>query len=1263
MSLKIIIFNLILITVLVNDCVPADWPMWRYDAGRTAASPENLSDRLYLHWVQQFSARQSVWDDPLNQDLMQYDRNFEPIVLGNTVFIGFNDCDKVAAFDLQTGQQKWTFYADGPVRLPLAGWKNKLYFCSDDGNLYCLSAGNGHLLWKFEGYPSNQKILGNKRLISMWPARGGVVIKDGIIYFANSIWPMMGTFIYALDAENGDVIWRNEETGAYFIKQPHGYPAFAGIAPQGAFVISGNDLLIPGGRSVPACFDRTNGKMRYYHLAKYGQTGGSFVCAIDTVFFNHDRDRMTNLYNLNNGELIARRAGKYPVITKEIFYFSGSTVSARTITNPGEDLWKAEIDASGDLIMAGDFLYAGGKNVITKLRPSNDNRELQKIWQMKVDGQVSRLIAANDYLLAVTDGGKIMAFGKEKSTLRQFNNQTKNWLPSIELNRKVNHLLNHAATSEGYGLVVGIGNGDFLAVLAQSTNLSLIGIDPDENKINALRRRFDAMGLYGQRISLLQGSLSDVRFPQYFSSLTILEDDISLRMDGEIFKKLIWSARPYDGKIWIPGNEEQRKNLMTEIRQYDSNETDIEIFEEGILLTRKGPLSGSDDWTHQYGDIQNSVKSDDERVKMPLGLLWFGGNSNLDVLPRHAHGPPEQVVDGRLIIEGIDGISARDVYTGRVLWKTPLDSLETFKMYYNESYSNTPLVNTYNQRHIPGANGRGTNYIVSHDLVYMIQGTTCQVFDVKTGDLIKIFRLPPTPENENPDWGYIGVYENYLIAGSEFASYSDLTPLSAEEKIGIDTLSLREFTDLRDNTNYDLTASRRLIIMNRYSGETLWQIESQHGFIHNSIVCFGGKLYCLDKIPAFIEGKMNRRGMDLPTDYRLLSLDIRTGNVIWEKNDNVFGSWLGYSKENDLLLQATRPSNDMLSGEKGTRMIVYKAENGEEIWDKLVPYNNPPILYKDRVITDHTAFDIFSGAQLLRKNPISLEILPWTYTRSYGCNYNIACENLLSFRTSAAGFFDLKNDGGVGHFGGFKSGCTSNLVAANGVLNAPDYTRTCQCSYQNQTSLALVHMPGVEYWTTSDFTWDGNPVKKIGLNLNAPGDRMAENGILWLDYPSIGGPSPDLPVALTADKATYIRRHSSFLPNCSTLPWVSASAIAGLQSIEITLSKELIPSATYTIRLYFVELQPKAAGERIFSVEIQGKPVLQNFDIVKETGGVERDIVKTIGGVHVKDKLVIGFQPSELAPDSQAILSGIEIISDETETETFGDRQQIDNRF
>lgn len=42
------------------------------------------------------------------------------------------------------------------------------------------------------------------------------------MYFAASIWPLMGTFIYCLDATTGDPLWVNNSTSAQYIKQPHG---------------------------------------------------------------------------------------------------------------------------------------------------------------------------------------------------------------------------------------------------------------------------------------------------------------------------------------------------------------------------------------------------------------------------------------------------------------------------------------------------------------------------------------------------------------------------------------------------------------------------------------------------------------------------------------------------------------------------------------------------------------------------------------------------------------------------------------------------------------------------------------------------------------------------------------------------------------------------------------------------------------------------------------------------------------------------------
>ncbi|MCE5251324.1 PQQ-like beta-propeller repeat protein, partial [bacterium] len=401
-----------------------DWPMWRYDSGRSASSPEELPGELNLEWVRQFTPRVMAWDDPLNQDLMHYDQVFEPVVAGKILIIGFNDSDKVMAIDTGTGGEKWTFYTDGPIRFPPAVWKDKVYFTSDDGYLYCVTASKGSLVWKFRGGPGDRKIIGNKRLISTWPARGGAVIEDGIVYFSASIWPFMGTFIHALDADTGKVVWMNDGEGARYMLQPHNAPSFAGVAPQGALVVNGDRLLVPGGRSVPACFDRSTGKLLHFELALNNKSGGSFVCAAGDVYFNHFRERMTGMFDSGTGVMIVPPIGQYPVIDGNVCIYSGKTVSAYSlgwiknaltewktkevkvtaISGLGLEemkknfLWELPADASGDLIKAGTRLYAAGGHTITAIQLSSSGGKPAIAWTKTVDGSVERLVAANGRL-------------------------------------------------------------------------------------------------------------------------------------------------------------------------------------------------------------------------------------------------------------------------------------------------------------------------------------------------------------------------------------------------------------------------------------------------------------------------------------------------------------------------------------------------------------------------------------------------------------------------------------------------------------------------------------------------------------------------------------------------------------------------------------------------------------------------------------------------------------------------------------------------
>ncbi|RPI24432.1 MAG: hypothetical protein EHM61_17080 [Acidobacteria bacterium] len=1241
-----VVLRALIVAGLSSSALAADWPMWRYDAGRTASGPDELPAELCPQWVRHYPPREPVWDDPLNQDLMPLDQVFEPIILGNTVYIGFNDSDKVVALDLPTGAEKWRFYVDGPVRLPLAARGNRLYFTSDDGYLYCLSADEGALLWKFRGGPTDRKNLGNKRLISSWPARGGVVVLDDIVYFAASIWPFMGTFIYALDADTGRLIWRNEGTGADYQKQPHNSPAFAGVAPQGALVAVANLLLVSGGRSVPACFDRHTGKLLYYHLNEYNKSGGAFVSASGEHFFNHYRDRDTDLYDLANGKQVARRVGKYPVLAGQVYYMSGESIIVRDARQPSLKQFTLKVDATGDLIRSGSRLYAGGDGQITAVSILPDGK-LEAAWAQKVEGKVARLVAANGMLIAATLDGKLIAFGKDPVAVQTHVQKADPPQLSGSTTELAQAILKQAEVKDGYALFYGTDKGDLLSALALASQLDIVAVVPEAKELADLRHRFDRSGLLGKRVHLLQGTPDSFEAPPYMASLVVLTDGAEGWDSEESFTKVVRSVRPYGGKIWLPSGGGSKAFVERLRNRTDGLKLTLKSSEPAVVLSKDGPLpGGAANWTHQYGSIANTVKSDDGLVKLPLGILWFGGSSNVNVLPRHGHGPPEQIVDGRLIIEGIDCINARDVYTGRVLWKTALQPSDTYGVYYDETYDkDAPLTVKTNQQHIPGANARGTNFIATADWVYVLQGNRCLVLDIATGEAKKTLSLPASGGVQPARWGYIGVSGNNLIAGSDFTVFSREFPDTAPLQDGSKAATEREQNRLKIFGGLDGTASKSLVVMDRQTGSVKWRIEARYGFIHNAITASDKVIFCLDKLPPALEKRLRRRGRPAPYDYRLLALDLETGRVLWKRDKGIFGSWLSYSEEHDRLLQATRPSRDMLTDETGERMAVYVASSGAPVWDRKIKYNNPPILYHDEIITDTAAYKIDTGERKLRVDPMTGEDMLWAYSRMYGCNYNIASEHMLSFRSAAAGFYDLLSDSGTGNLGGFKSGCTSNLIAAGGVLNAPDYTRTCQCSYQNQTSLALIHMPELEYWTTNDFVWNHKPVQKLGINLNAPGDRVAADGTLWLDFPSVGGKSPDIPIRYDPETTRGVRRHSlNLIPN--GYEWVGASGLVGPVRLKITLLDQP-DNVTYTVKLHFAEIEDKKPGERVFNVQLQGKEVLTKFDIAQEAGGADIPVVKTFNKVKVEEVLTVECLPG--SPESQVppLLCGVEVILEE----------------
>lgn len=1269
----------------MNQAVAADWPMWRFDAGRTAATDEELPERPRLEWERQYTPREQVWDDPLNHDLMSYDRVFEPVVTGDRLIFGFNDSDKVLAVDLNTGAEAWRFHTGGPVRLAPACWKGKVYFTSDDGSLYCVSAKEGRLIWSFQGAPSARKALGNMRMVSAWPARGGVVAKEGRVYFAASIWPFMGTFVYALDAETGKVVWLNDGTGADFIKQPHSAPSFAGVAPQGALVVSGETLLVPGGRSVPAAFDLKTGALKYFHLNEGGKgNGGSFVAAGAKYYYVHTRERGVRVYDLNTG-VAGTSTMNEPVITEERTFDAAISEKNGPVVRElgtGEKVyWEVAADGTGDLIKAGGKLYAAGKDSLCAISlPKEKGDKPGIVWTLPVKGSIQRLLAANGKLVAVTAEGGIQVYGTGKVIGKIAEMASVPPVVDEARSKEVREVLAGLDDRAGFGLVFGADDEELVNALLAESEMQITVVDPDAERVARLRQVYDERGVYGRRVTFHAGDPASFQAPPYVAPLIWVTEKMSpVVEDREQLRAAFASLRPYGGILKLEHKADAARSWERRLDLAALEGAEIEMSGERVTIKRAGALPGAADWTHQYGDIANTVKSNDRRVRAPLGVLWFGGSSNLDVLPRHGHGPPEQVVGGRLFIEGMNSISARDVYTGRVIWKHDFDDLGTFGIYYNETYADTPLSTEYNQKHIPGANGRGTNYVATADAVYVAVQGECHVLDSRTGNLIRKIALREKREDA-AQWGFIGVYENLLIGGDDFAHFS---------------LKLGGAKSRAESTIEDYSASDGLAVFDRHDGRLLWRVRARHSFLHNGIVAGNGRIYCLDKLTAHAEGILKRRGADMPKDYRIIALDARTGEQVWARETQVFGTWLGYAADHDLLLQAGAKASDRLATEVGEGMVAYSGSDGKVKWQDLKRgYTGPCILHNEILFTGANsytssggAFNLLTGEPHLVENPLTGKKEPWRLNRTYGCNTIIASEHLLTYRSGAAGFYDLETMSGTGNLGGFKSGCTSNLVVANGVLNAPDYTRTCSCAYQNQTSLALIYMPDVEMWTYSQFGLDGKQGDRIlraGINFGAPGNRRSSDGTLWLEHPHAGiGNAPQMGVEGLAETAAYFYRHSAQVgAGGDGHAWVGASGLIGEGEIVITPSlrrpllvkpvkkssdddddktsgkskkgsepppeprqEELLrvdfPPLPHTVRLHFSEPEGRAAGERVFDVALQGKTVLEGLDVAALTSGT---LVREITGVQVGGELRIRLKA---APGSKAppVLSGVEFIA------------------
>jgi outer membrane protein assembly factor BamB len=986
----------ILVLLLLASPRPdaGDWPMAGGDAQRSGYTSAELPSKLSLRWTF-VPAHPPMPAWPLS-DRLGFDRAAAPVVAGGLVFFGSSADGKITALDAATGQTRWSFFTGGPVRFAPAAWKDRVFAVSDDGHLYCLQASDGRLLWKKRGGPSDRWVLGNDRLISHWPARGGPVVADGVVYFGAGLWPSDGIYLYALDAETGEVRWCNDQSGAITMAQPHsGANAESGVSAQGLLVVAGDLLLVPTGRAVPAAFARSDGSFKYFHLQQNGRKGGASAMAAGSLFLNggllFDAATGAMLEAVGAGVTAATPDGivsstdeqlsVLKIVDKEKIDRKGATLKQKGL----EKQWTAARVPGGEsVIAAGRHLVSGGVDRVGMVDASTQ----KLVWSAKVDGAAAALAVAGGRLYVSTTKGLLYCFGAgDGEPVVHRPEAPKSAAQNGLVARAAQAILEKSGIVDGYAVDLGCGDGALTYELARRSRLQITAIERDPVKVAIARRTLEAAGLYGVRVTVHEGDPAAFPLPKSFASLVVSGRSITEGVAAAPADVVLRVQRPYGGTACLGGPD-------------------------AMKTTVRGALEGAGEWTHQYADAANTSCSADTIVRGPLTLSWFR-ESDFAMPQRHGRGPSPLSFEGRMFVEGLHGIRAADAYTGRPLWEVSLPD----------------ILKDFNADHLMGTAGTGSNLCLTSDGVYVRTGRRCLRLDLATGKKLGEFEAPPLPGGKPGIWGYLAC-EKGTLYGS----------LVNEEHI----VKWR-FAGKTDMSG-QLTESVMLFAMDALTGRVKWTRPAKDSFRHNAIAIGGGKVFVIDRPIAEVDKITadEKKPVEHPKGV-LLALDAATGAVAWKEEKDVFGTVLVAGVRHDALLMAYQATRFKLPSEKGGEMAALRMSDGKPLWAKKAAYGSRPTLVDRTIYAQGGAWDLLTG-----------EEQKWDLKRSYGCGQLACSAHLAVYRSATMGYKDfVSSKEGTSNYGGIRLGCWINAIPAGGQVLAPDATTGCTCSYLNQAWIAL----------------------------------------------------------------------------------------------------------------------------------------------------------------------------------------------------------------
>ena len=437
------------------------------------------------------------------------------------------------------------------------------------------------------------------------------------------------------------------------------------------------------------------------------------------------------------------------------------------------------------------------------------------------------------------------------------------------------------------------------------------------------------------------------------------------------------------------------------------------------LILQKNPIENIGVWSHQHGDMRNASYGGESLFgniqTTDFETQWMGRPGARFITDRSGRKPAPLAIEGRLFMQGKERIAAMSVYNGSLLWMKDIPGMLRMNMAHDCS-----------------------NWAADSNYLYVATRQHLLQLDQKTGKICHTYTMQ-LPNDADYNWGYIGVDNDQLIGTTAMKS-AEFTNYYGGGDEG--------WYDAQEGPNSYKVVSNRLFAINKSNNLLNWEYLPNGVVIHATICAYEDKLLFVESRSANAETlRTGRGGNDLYADTRLVALNLKTGEKIYEQpfhtQEGRTSYYMAANSGKCVVLASMSYKFDI---------AAFDIATGNKIWQKDQEWfhgdhgahMSKPAIVGDRLVVKPVVYNLHTGEVTARNMPKA----------GHGCAHYALSDHAIFYRGGSCTMYDF--DANLfSKWERLRPDCWLSTIPAQGMILSPEAGGGCSCGLWYETSMVF----------------------------------------------------------------------------------------------------------------------------------------------------------------------------------------------------------------